>query len=136
MQQHAGAQVAGDSREPVPGGKTEQSRSSGRLSRLIPENMRGIALPVNETSGLMGYLAPGDRVDVLVVREKGAGGELFTRVAAHSAVVLEAGEKPEKVAGKISETGHVLLAVTPGQAATLVADSLTGRFHLLLCPGP
>jgi len=136
LQQHAGAQVAGDSREPVPGGKTEQSRSSGRLSRLIPENMRGIALPVNETSGLMGYLAPGDRVDVLVVHEKSAGGELFTRVAAQNAVVLAAGEKPDKVAGKMSETSHVLLAVTPEQAATLVSDTLKGRFHLLLCPGP
>jgi hypothetical protein len=136
LQQQAAAQVAGDSREPVPDGKTEQGRSSGRLSRRIPENMRGIALPVNETSGLMGYLAPGDRVDVLVVHEKSAGGELFTRVAAQNAVVLAAGEKPDKVAGKMSETGHVLLAVTPGQAATLVTDSLTGRFHLLLCPGP
>ena len=135
LQQQDDAQVAGDSREPVSDGKTEQSISSGRLSRRIPENMRGIALPVNETSGLMGYLVPGDRVDVLVIHEKSAGGELFTRVAAHNAVVLAAGEKPDKVTGKMSETGHVLLAVTPEQAATLVSDTLTGRFHLLLCPG-
>lgn len=36
------------------------------LSYQIPENMRAIVVPTGEVSGLAGYLATGDRVDLLV----------------------------------------------------------------------
>lgn len=44
---------------------------AGRLasSTLLGPDMRAVSLPVSETSGAGGFLAPGDRVDVLLTRK-------------------------------------------------------------------
>jgi pilus assembly protein CpaB len=46
---------------------TEERRAT--LSYRIPENMRAVAIPVNEVTGVAGFIAPGDMVDVLLTIE-------------------------------------------------------------------
>lgn len=40
------------------------------LSYQIPENMRAIAIPISEITGIAGYIVAGDQVDLLVAYEK------------------------------------------------------------------
>lgn len=69
---------------------TEESRAS--LSYRIPDNMRAISVPVNEVSGVAGYISPGDKVDVLVTYADKAinGGTTTTYTVFQKLLVLAA----------------------------------------------
>ncbi len=49
-----------------------QSRISGRasLSANLPVDMRAVSIPVNQVSGVAGFVLPGDVVDVMLTREE------------------------------------------------------------------
>ncbi len=106
------------------------------LSSRIPENMRGISIPVNKVTGLCGLINPGDRVDVLITYEE----KSLNRVPAASTTVQNAlilaikdgsGKKENE---EKNPRDMVILAVTPQQAEILAYAYLKGSFHLTLCP--
>ncbi|MGI5927746.1 MAG: Flp pilus assembly protein CpaB, partial [Thermacetogeniaceae bacterium] len=114
----------------------EVKRSSGLSSRL-PQNMRGISIPLNTGSGLFDFINAGDRVDVLVIYpDKNDSDELpAVRTAAQDALVLEIRETCcEKDSELKRPSAAAILAVTPKQAEVLAYACLKGSFHLTLCP--
>ncbi len=111
---------------------TEQS--SAGLAYRIPEKLRAISIPVNEVTGVSGYIAPGNRVDVLVTYADEEINELTTTYTiVQNALVMAAGESTrenEEEERQVSTT--VTLAVTPGQAEVLAYALIKGTFHLTL----
>jgi pilus assembly protein CpaB len=112
---------------------TEESRAT--FSYRVPENMRAIAIPVNEVTGVGGYISAGDKVDVLVTYtdEEVNDGQAATYTVLQNVRVLATGElnqEKEDAESVLVET--VTLAVTPGQAEVLAYFFLKGSFHLTL----
>lgn len=112
---------------------TEERR--GTLSFRIPENMRAVSIPVNEVTGVSGYIAPGDKVDVLVTIEDDDinEGAATTYTLFQNIGVLAIGAIPREVEddeSRLVET--VTLEVTPEQAEALAFSYQRGSFHLVL----
>ncbi len=122
---------------------TEERRAS--LSYRIPENLRGITIPVGEVSGVSGYVSPGDKVDVLVTynifddeaEAEAAGGEhddtLTVYTVLQNIMVLATGQFTKEADDEERRVvGNVTLAVTPEQAEVLTFAYHEGSFHLTL----
>ena len=111
------------------------------LAYRIPENMRAITIPLNEVSGVAGYIEVGDRVDVLVHYELevlNAEGnttqktqEVYTQF--QNLEVMEKGPYPANAEEKqIGVITSITLLVTPAQAEVLVFGNINGTVHLTL----
>lgn len=112
---------------------TEERR--GTLSFRIPENMRAVSIPVDEVTGVSGYIAPGDKVDVLVTIEDEEinEGAATTFTLFQNISVLAIGEIPREVEDDTSRlVSTVTLEVTPEQAETMAFSYQYGSFHLVL----
>lgn len=108
--------------------------SRATLSYRIPENMRAIAIPVNEVTGIGGYLSAGDRVDLLVTYETiEITDSTVTYTVFQDIAVLAAGDSPLEQETQEKRVGAtVTLAVTPAQAEVIAFAYLNGTFHLAL----
>jgi pilus assembly protein CpaB len=53
--------------EPVVVGRLSSKEAGGGLTAIIPEDMRAMAVKVNEVIGVAGFIHPNDRVDVIAV---------------------------------------------------------------------
>lgn len=101
----------------------------------IPEKQRAVSLPVNEVTGVSGFIAPGDKVDVLVTYADPEinDGATITYTVIQNALVMAAG-----AATRVSKqeeqqaVNAVTLAVTPGQAEVLAYALQKGSFYFAL----
>ena len=108
------------------------------LAYHVPPGHRAISLPVDEISGVGGYLQPGDRVDVIVSFTDPADPNEqrgVTVLEMQNLLLLAVGprtEVPPGEAGEPSEYTHVTLAVLPEQAVKLanVDEFLSVRLAL------
>jgi pilus assembly protein CpaB len=97
----------------------------------VPEGMRAASIPVNAVSGVAGYISPGDRVDVLVSYNSGAGTVTFT--AMQDIMVLAAGSSyREREGGDPEVVDTLTLAVTPAQSQEIAYYTLECSFHIIL----
>jgi pilus assembly protein CpaB len=60
--------------EPIVPAKIVKGGAGGYLSVSLEPGMRAVAIAVNPTSGVGGFILPGDRVDILLTRKDNAGG--------------------------------------------------------------
>ncbi len=60
--------------EPIVQDKIARAGQGGYLSVTLEPGMRAVAIPINATTGVGGFVLPGDRVDVMVTHKEGAGG--------------------------------------------------------------
>ena len=60
--------------EPIVPAKIVKGGAGGYLSVSLEPGMRAVAIAVNPTSGVGGFILPGDRVDILLTRKDTAGG--------------------------------------------------------------
>ena len=106
-----------------------------RLSNLIPEGMRAIALDVR-SGGLEPLLRAGDRVDVLAAARRasdGASGAHAALVAQNLLVLAVGGDLGGASAQREPRNAHsVSLGVTPAQAAQLADAEQTASLRLVL----
>ena len=58
--------------EPILAWKISGPGSRASLSALVKEGMRAVTIRVNDTTGVAGFVLPGDRVDVLYTAVGGA----------------------------------------------------------------
>ncbi|MEW9919289.1 Flp pilus assembly protein CpaB [Marimonas sp. MJW-29] len=114
---------------------TEPGEDTGLTSRL-ERGQRAFTIKVDVSSGVSGFLRPGDRVDVYwtgrVSRNGGAGGEEVTKL-------IEAGVKliavDQSAGGNLDEATiarTVTVSVSPQQVAGLAQAQSTGKLSLAL----
>ncbi|MDO9574651.1 MAG: Flp pilus assembly protein CpaB [Candidatus Contubernalis sp.] len=123
----------------------EDRRAS--LSYRVPEGMRAISIPVNEVSGVGGYISAGDKVDIMVSYLMGEtktdidtetdtetqGEHTVVYTVLQNVTVLAAGSFTEHRDDEESQVvGTVTLAVRPKQAEVLAFAYRMGVFHLTL----
>lgn len=110
--------------EPVLAWKISGPGQRASLSALVKEGMRAVTLRVNDTSGVAGFVLPGDRVDVLYTQDKGDGpgiDVLFQNVR-----VLAVNQNADEKTGTPIEGRTATLELTPVDAQKLALAESTG----------
>ncbi len=112
---------------------------ASRMAYMIPGSKRAVSIPVNEISGVAGFIKVGDRIDIMATMDLSATAEATDKPIAYSVLtlqnieVLAVGENPESLDKKSSGGSKTLtLAVSLQEAQPLVLASERGNLRILL----
>jgi pilus assembly protein CpaB len=105
----------------------------GMAGKVSP-NQRAMTVKVDEASGVAGFLTPGNRVDVVVVVDKGEyNKDPIAKLLFQNLKVLGTGQKLENRPGdKPQIVPTVTLEVTPEQGERLALAAQEGRISLVV----
>jgi pilus assembly protein CpaB len=108
---------------------------AGRLasSTLLGPEMRAIALPVSETAAAGGFIAPGDRVDVILTRSFDEA-TAYAAVVVQGARVLAVGQVADPSSDQPNITKSATIEVTPAEAQKIALGQTVGTITLALRP--
>jgi pilus assembly protein CpaB len=101
----------------------------GVASRLSP-GFRAFTINVDVTSGVSGFLSPGDRVDVFWTGRDGR--ESVTRLIIDNISIIAVDQTAVEDRNRANIARTVTVEATPAQAATLAQAQSTGRLSLSL----
>ncbi|PYE84985.1 Flp pilus assembly protein CpaB [Pseudoroseicyclus aestuarii] len=122
-------------KEPVLAGKvTAPGASAGIATRLAP-GMRAFAISVDATSGVSGFLHPGDQVDVYWTGaiETGIGSrEDVTKLIETNLPIVAVDQTAEQSRNEAAVARTVTVEVTPQQVANLAQAQSSGSLSLSL----
>jgi len=123
--------------EQVLKGRVVTDLTSSELSQRIPEGMRAITVSSNEISGVAGFIAVGDSVDILAsytgVEALGEGTRIITQF--QNIEVLAKGPAVSGATGEqidIGVSSSLTLLVTPQEAEVLVYATGGGSISMTL----
>ena len=103
----------------------------GILPMLVPENLRGVTIKVDDAVRESGFVSPNSRVDVVVsIAERQGSAERTGKVILQNIPVLAAGQSVEMRGNKPVPVTTVTLALTPEQAERLAVAQTEGRLML------
>lgn len=123
--------------EPVVALKLAGRSAGSGLTALIPEDMRAMAVKVNEVIGVAGFLHPNDSVDVIAVMPPNRAKqeqEAHAKVILQNIRVLTVDQELSKARDgqKAKEATVVTLLVTPEDSERLALAAEEGRIRLSL----
>jgi pilus assembly protein CpaB len=124
--------------EPVLQNKLSGFGGKASLAAILSPEMRAVTIRVNDVAGVAGFVLPGDRVDILLTRDRtgGAGGNaannLITDVLLQNVKVLGIDQDANEDKEKPSVAKAVTLEVSPQQAQKLALASQLGSLALML----
>ena len=105
--------------------------SGGILPMLVPENLRGVTIKVDDAVRESGFVSPNSRVDVIVsIADRQGSAERIGKVILQNVPVLAAGQSVEMRGNKPVPVTTVTLALTPEQAERLAVAQTEGRLML------
>ena len=121
--------------EPILGGRLAAREAGSGLAALIPNNMRAVAVRVDDVVGVAGFIHPEDRVDVIVTLRPSNGQVSASKVILQNVKVLAVGQQleiEEKSRGKALPVTVATLLVTPTQSEHLALAANEGKLLLTL----
>jgi pilus assembly protein CpaB len=116
--------------EPVIEAKLAPKGTTAGLVSRIPKGMRAFAIDINETTGVSGFVLPGNRIDI--IQGKPSPGHSQAELVLQNVLVLAAGQMFTRPEDKSILARTITLAVTPEQVETLVAARVKGPLTLSL----
>ena len=116
--------------EPILPWKVSGPGSRASLSALVKDGMRAVTIHVNDTTGVAGFVLPGDRVDVLYTR--GQGDESSIDVLFQSVKVLAVNQNVDEKTGTPIDGRTATLELTPIDAQKLALAQSTGGLTFTL----
>lgn len=108
-----------------------QHDSGSTLAALVAEDMRAVAVRVNDVVGVAGFLLPGNRVDVLSAR-KTTDRRAITETILQNIKVLAVDQTAATDTNEPVIVRAVTLEVSPKQAEALVQARTEGEIQLTL----
>jgi pilus assembly protein CpaB len=110
------------------------SIKTGGVAAVISLKKRAIAVKVDKTIGVSGFIRPGNRVDVLVTLPTGKISTPVTKTILENILVRTVGAEIEKKGKeeKPSEVDVITLEVTPQEAEKLALSATEGKLQLVL----
>jgi pilus assembly protein CpaB len=125
--------------EPITEPKIVAPGSRGFLAAVLRPGMRAISVPVTATSGISGFVFPGDQVDILITHPlpaSGGKGEALQHKASetvlHDVRVLAVDQKLDSKGGEAIVAHTATLEVTPQQSEIIAVASEMGKLSLSL----
>lgn len=105
----------------------------GVLSYKIPEGHRAMTVAVDQVAGVAGFLAPGNKVDVVLTTLPQGGRQPVSKIVLQNVPVLATGQIIEQQKeGKPVIVPTVTMDVTPDDAEKLAIASTQGKLQLVL----
>src|SRR5215469_10250285 len=123
--------------EPISDAKIVSPGSRGFLAAVLGPGMRAVSVPVTATSGISGFVFPGDRVDILITHQlTEAGGKEAQHKAAetvlHDVRVIGIDQKLDSKNGEALVAHTATLEVTPKQSEMIAVATEIGKLSLSL----
>jgi pilus assembly protein CpaB len=120
--------------EPVLRAKITAPGQRGSLSTLLDEGKRAVTVRVDDVRGVAGFILPGDRVDVVLIRtEAVASGQSYSELILQNVKVLAvdqlAGQQPDQ-ATVVAKA--VTIEATAEEAQKVLLATNIGRLSLIL----
>lgn len=136
------------------------SQRAGGFVGLIPDGMRAVSFSVNDVTGVSGFAKPGDKVDILLVTEREGKNRITSKILLKDVLILAVnkssgqpqpqpqntdkngkgvpdGSAPRQTSSSTVSIGTpsvVTVALTPYDAAKLIASTQIGQLQMLLRP--
>ena len=136
------------------------SQRAGGFVGLIPEGMRAVSFSVNDVTGVSGFAKPGDKVDILLVTSREGVDRITSKILLKDVLILAVnkssgqpqpqpqntdkngkgvpdGSAPKQTSSSTASIGTpsvVTVALTPYDAAKLIASTQIGQLQMLLRP--
>lgn len=136
------------------------SQKAGGFVGLIPEGMRAVSFSVNDVTGVSGFAKPGDKVDILLVTSREGIDRITSKILLKDVLILAVnkssgqpqpqpqktdkdgksvpdGSAPRQTSSSTASIGTpsvVTVALTPYDAAKLIASTQIGQLQMLLRP--
>ena len=124
--------TAGD---PITIGRIVRPGDRGFVAAVLAPGMRAVSVPVDATTGVAGFVLPGDRVDVLLshqMRDLSDQVRRATETVLVDVRVLAIDQNMNDTATIPQVAHHVTLEVTPEQVESLAVVTQIGRLSLAL----
>jgi pilus assembly protein CpaB len=104
------------------------------LSALLEEGKRAVTVRVDDVRGVAGFVLPGDRVDVVLIRTREAAGtvEKFSDVLLQNVKVLAVDQLANERQEKATVAKAVTLEVETDQAQKILLATDIGKLSLIL----
>jgi pilus assembly protein CpaB len=123
--------------EPISDAKIVSPGSRGFLAAVLRPGMRAISVPINATSGISGFVFPGDQVDLMITHQlTGAGGNEAQHKAAETVLqdvrVIGIDQKLDSKTGEPLVAHTATLEVTPKQTEIIAVAAEIGKLSLSL----
>jgi pilus assembly protein CpaB len=118
--------------EPITTSKLASRETGAGLPPAIPSGMRAISIKVDDVIGVSGFVAPGNRVDLVVTIRR--EGDSMTRTVASNVQVLTAGTRRDQTRTQTDAKGTsvVTLMVSPADAERIALAQSEGQIMLVL----
>ena len=120
--------------EPLTAGRIVRPGDRGFLAAVLRPGMRAISVPINATTGISGFIFPGDFVDLLLTQSLKRGDT--TRHASETVLrevrVLAVDQRVSDQEGTPTIAKTATLEVTPKQAEEIAVVMEIGRLSLAL----
>lgn len=123
--------------EPVTEQRVVRPGDRGFLAAILSPGMRAVSVPISATTGIAGFVFPGDRVDVILIHAIERGESSSDRTLRASETVLT-NVRVLAVDQRVADQGNPVVAktatleVTPKQAETITMLTEMGRLTLSL----
>ncbi|MCW5749864.1 MAG: Flp pilus assembly protein CpaB [Alphaproteobacteria bacterium] len=122
--------------EPVTEAKVVTPGNSGFLAAVLSPGKRAISVPVNATSGISGFVFPGDHVDLILThtlpKEIAGNDRRASETVLRDIRVLAIDQKVEGKAGEAVVARTATLEVTPKQGEMISVVVEMGKLSLML----
>ncbi len=125
--------------EPITDGRLIKTNDRGFMAAVLTPGMRAVSVQINETTGISGFIFPGDKVDVLLtqsIQETAEGGAKKSRRASETILnnirVLAVDQRvdDQKPEAKVAKTATLEVTAKQAEKLALVAD--LGKLSLSL----
>jgi len=123
--------------EPISDSKIVAPGSRGFLAAALAPGMRAVSVPVTATSGISGFVFPGDQVDILITHPVPGGGSADAKREAaetvlHDVRVIAVDQKLDSKNGEALIAHTATLEVTPKQSEIIAVATEIGKLSLSL----
>src|SRR6516225_8623383 len=121
--------------EPISDAKIVSPGSRGFLAAVLRPGMRAVSVPVTATSGISGFVFPGDEVDMLITHRLTGHGETQHEAAEtvlQDVRVIGIDQKLDSKTGEALVAHTATLEVTPKQSEMIAVAAEIGKLSLSL----
>jgi len=121
--------------EPISEAKIVAPGSRGFLAAALAPGMRAVSVPLTATSGISGFVFPGDKVDLLIthrVTSHTEGDHEAAETVLHDVRVIAVDQKLDNKNGEALVAHTATLEVTPKQSEVIAVAVEMGKLSLSL----
>jgi pilus assembly protein CpaB len=122
--------------EPITEAKIVSPGSRGFLAAALAPGMRAVSVPVTATSGISGFVFPGDQVDILITHMPASGSNEAQHRASETVLrdvrVIAVDQKLDSKGNEALVAHTATLEVTPKQSEIIAVAGEMGKLSLSL----